>query len=113
MMASAPRMNQEIGQVDAAGRVTMGLWLYQYLLEQGRNPYPVPTAITVGASPFTHINATGFDEDVAISGGTVSLVQFGRAGTYYAVGAGMVRLSPGDTVRVTYSVLPTMTSIPR
>lgn len=75
------------------------------------------TAITVTASPFTRTNPSAFaDEDIIVEGGTVSLIEFSRNGsTWYNVGsvAGMYRLSPSDRLRVTYTVAPTMTSIPR
>jgi hypothetical protein len=72
-----------------------------------------PAAITVGASPFTSIArspGTAF-----VQGGTVTLIELGRGGVFTNVGvvAGAVPLSTGDSVRVTYSVLPTMTFIAR
>jgi hypothetical protein len=74
-----------------------------------------PSAITVTASPFTYQNATGYAADVIISGGTVSLVEFGRSGAFTNVGtvAGMFGLSPFDSIRVTYTVAPTMTLVTR
>lgn len=75
-----------------------------------------PSTITVTASPFSYQNVTGFPADVIVSAGTVSLIEFSRNGTtWYGVGAtaGMFGLSPGDRLRVTYTVAPTMTLIPR
>ena len=75
-----------------------------------------PSDITVGASPFSYTNADNFGEDIIINGGTVSSIEFTRdEATYYTTGliAGIVNLSPGDTVRVTYTVAPTMTKVPR
>lgn len=74
-----------------------------------------PSAITVTASPFTYQNASGYAADVIISGGTVSLVEFGRSGAFSNVGtiAGMFGLSPFDSIRVTYTVAPTMTLVTR
>lgn len=74
-----------------------------------------PSAITVTASPFTYQNASGYAADVIISGGTVSLVEFGRSGAFSNAGtiAGMFGLSPFDSIRVTYTVAPTMTLVTR
>lgn len=75
-----------------------------------------PAAIAVGASPFLYNNASGFDQSVIVKPGTVSLIEFSRNGVAFfdvAVTAGMFYLSKGDFLRVTYTVLPTMTSISR
>ncbi len=76
------------------------------------------TAITVTASPFTYQNTAVYQEDILITGGTVSLVEFTRDNaTWYARAVALtgdtVSLSPSDRVRVTYTVAPTMTKIPR
>lgn len=68
-----------------------------------------PQSLAVGASPFTYpVSDTGA---VVISGGTVSLVEIGRAGSFVVGGvlAGMFPVWRGDQVRVTYVVAPTMT----
>lgn len=69
--------------------------------------------IAVGASPFTY--TAPYPMAVAISGGTVSLVNYGRGGTLTALGLvnGLIELNTGDSVRVTYLTVPTMTAIPR
>ena len=75
-----------------------------------------PSTITVTGSPFSYQNTTTFPADVIVQGGTVSKVEFSRDGsTWYDVGvvAGMLGLSPSDRLRVTYTVAPTMTLIPR
>jgi len=70
--------------------------------------------LAVGASPFTYQNAAVYQEDILITGGTVSLVEFTRDNaTWYARTGDTVSLSPSDRVRVTYTVAPTMTKIPR
>lgn len=76
----------------------------------------LPAGITVGASPYTYQNTNSYPVDVIVRGGTVSTVEFSRDNaTYYNVGtiAGMFALSPYDYLRVTYTVAPTMTAIPR
>lgn len=72
--------------------------------------------ISVGASPFVYQNTNNYSVDVIISGGSVSLIEFSRDGTsWYDVGftSGIVRLSPGDRIRVTYTNAPNMVAIPR
>ncbi len=76
----------------------------------------LPSAITVTASPFTYQNTSAYPVDVIVSGGGVSALEFTRdnvafydTGSYY----GMFTLSPNDRLRVTYTVAPTMTLIPR
>jgi hypothetical protein len=72
--------------------------------------------ITVTASPFTYQNTAAFDGDVIVNGGTASNIEFSRDGaTFYSTGmvAGIVRLSPNDRLRVTYTVAPTLTYVPR
>ena len=75
-----------------------------------------PRAVAVGASPFTFQNTTGRSVDLIVSGGTVSGITFSRDNvTFYGVGqtAGLFWLSPYDYLRVTYTVAPTITLVPR
>lgn len=75
-----------------------------------------PAGITVGGSPFTYQNVSGFDQSVIVKGGTVTTVSFSRDNvTYYDCGtvAGMFTLSKGDYLKVVYTVAPTMTGISR
>jgi hypothetical protein len=69
------------------------------------------TAITVGASPFTYINGSGFLVDVVVSGGTVSAISIDGVST--GLTAGVFSLGVGHSLTVTYSAAPTMTLIPR
>jgi predicted Rossmann-fold nucleotide-binding protein len=83
-------------------------WLTESELMPGALP---PQSVTSGASPYTYTAArAGY---VYVSGGTVSLMEFGRNGTFILCGviAGMVPVAPGDRVRVTYVVAPTMTFV--
>jgi hypothetical protein len=76
----------------------------------------LPSAITVTASPFTYQNTSAYPVDVIVSGGGVSALEFTRDNaTFYDTGSyyGMFTLSPNDRLRVTYTVAPTMTLIPR
>ena len=107
-----PQLNSDLGTVGPDGRVYMSRRLYDLLLERGRNPDTAPTAMVLGASPYTYTNPSGYDQDILISGGTVSAIQIGRGGVFYTASS-PVRLSPGDSVRISYTVLPSATIIPR
>lgn len=113
-----PRVGQKIADVMSEGGglvAKMSLWLQQYLAQVGRNPANAVSDVLVGASPFTYTNASDFDADVLVTGGTVSALEFTRDGlTFYPANPGeMIRLNPGDSVRVAYTVAPTVTLIPR
>ena len=76
----------------------------------------LPRNVVVGASPFTIQNTTGNPVDIIVTGGTVSAIAFSRDNvTFYGVGstAGVFWLSPYDYLRVTYTVAPTITLVPR
>ena len=66
--------------------------------------------IVVGASPFTYTNTTAGEVSVVVSGGTVSSIQLVRGGVGNIIGvtAGLITLSAGDALIVTYSVIPGM-----
>lgn len=66
-------------------------------------------AVTVGASPFTYVAQDA--GRIVVQGGTVSLIELGRKASFVTLGitAGVIPVSRGDSVRVTYTVLPTMT----
>jgi len=76
----------------------------------------LPSGVTPGASPYTYQNTSGRPGDMIVSGGTVSAIAFSRDNaTFYGVGfvSGVFPLSAYDFLRVTYTVAPTMTFIPR
>lgn len=76
----------------------------------------LPSGITPGASPYTYQNTNTYPADVIVNGGTVSAVAFSRDNaTFYTVGQtnGVFALSPYDFLRVTYTLVPTMTLVPR
>jgi hypothetical protein len=76
----------------------------------------LPFNIAPGASPYTYQNSREYPADVVVNGGTVSAIAFSRDNaTFYTIGttSGMFALSPYDYLRVTYTVAPTMTLIPR
>lgn len=70
-------------------------------------PGPFPqTNIVVGASPFTYTNATGRDQDVALSSVSgISQLEIirGGTGTLIPVSTPIVPLSPGDQLQITWA----------
>ncbi|PTB28849.1 hypothetical protein C9I56_11200 [Paraburkholderia caribensis] len=71
-------------------------------------------AITPGASPYTYTAPA--NGQVVISGGTVSNIQLKRGATTITIAAASpadVPVSAGDQVITTYSVVPTMSFVPR
>lgn len=85
----------------------------QGLFQRVANSGAAPIAITVGASPF--IYAADTDGNLIVTGGTVTAIAYGRGGVFTTIGitTGLVPVFAGDSVRVTYTVLPTMTFIKR
>jgi hypothetical protein len=76
----------------------------------------LPAGVTPGASPYTYQNTSGHPGDMIVSGGAVSDIAFSRDNaTFYGAGvvSGVFPLSAYDFLRVTYTVAPTMTFIPR
>jgi len=86
----------------------------QILNFQGR--LTTPTAQTVGASPYVYTNNSVNDQSVIVQGGTVSKIEFSRnGGSFIDTGAtsGMFALSPLDSLRITYTVVPNVTVVVR
>lgn len=71
----------------------------------------LPIGETPGASPWTF--QAPYAGTVNVQGGTVSKIEFSRDGgaTWITMAAGVVPVDQGDDVRVTYSVVPTVTLI--
>lgn len=71
--------------------------------------------IKVGSSPFTYVAPLG--GAVIVQGGTTTQIQFSRDGNNFfvtGVTAGMLPVSQGDQLVITYSVgPPTMVFVPR
>lgn len=70
----------------------------------------------VGASAYVYTNNTGYSQLLLVSGGTVTLIEHSRNGTdYFAIGTligGEFILTPGEKLRITYAVVPTVTVFP-
>jgi hypothetical protein len=78
-----------------------------------RVAYPsVPVALTPSASPYAYQNLDNRYEYIRVLGGTVSKIEVSPLGSpsYYDIGVtqGRFLLEPGDLIRTTYSVVPTM-----
>lgn len=81
--------------------------------------YGNPETLSVGASPFVLTNPYPFIVTAIVMGGTVSLIEYqartwADAGTWVTTpgAAGRITFRPGDSVRITYSVAPTITWFP-
>jgi hypothetical protein len=64
-------------------------------------------APALAASTVAMTNTSGFDVEVNISSGTVTVVKKNGV-TMTAVTSGRVHLRPGATIAITYSVAPTL-----
>lgn len=103
---------------DAAGEVTLQGPTPDSLVEMLLQPQPdramtAAEAVTPGASPYTF--TAGRDGHLIVRAGTVSQIDYVRNGATSAIGvtAGLFPLLVGDGIRITYTVAPTVTFIPR
>lgn len=78
----------------------------------------LPTAITVGASPYVYQNTSTAEETILIDT-NATLIEFTRDNsTFYTIASApvektLITLSIFDRVRVTYTTTPVMVKIPR
>jgi lysophospholipase L1-like esterase len=73
---------------------------------------PQPIQPTPDASPYTLTNRGGAPLMVYVAGGTVFAITLSRAGAALTIGAtsGTFQLAQGDSVTITYTVAPTVTT---
>lgn len=112
-MMSLNRMPTYTEALQTGSATTRGWYTFWLGLLQGQ-PVGAPIAIVPGVSPFSYVATIG--GSAVVSGGTVSKIEVSRDGvTFFVTGqtSGMFPVSMGDTVRVTYSGVPTMTFLPR
>ncbi len=106
-----PTVNESL---TTKGATTRGWFSFWAGLFSGQATGPA-SGITVKSSPFSYVAPSG--GSVIIQGGTTTQIQFSRDGVNFfvtGVTAGMLPVSQGDTLVVTYSVgPPTMTFVPR
>jgi hypothetical protein len=72
------------------------------------------SVVTPGSSPYTYAAPVG--GTLIVNGGTVSQIKYSRDGAnFYVTGqtAGMLPLSQGDQLVISYSVPPTLTFAPK
>jgi hypothetical protein len=102
-----PPFNDDL--IDQAKRVSRG-WVAWFTSVTGGGKTSTPT---VGASPFTYKNVTQVKQQVFVTGGTVSAVAISRDNvTFLTLPANQAILFPGDYLKITYTVLPTLTIYP-
>ena len=101
--------NRVVPFLDANGSVSLE-WLYWFQSINGPGRPIVPT--TVGASPFSYTAVT--NGSVVVSGGTVSslVLQRGTVAISLGITSGIIPVTQGDIVIITYTVLPTVSFIP-
>jgi len=81
------------------------------------NPYQeqegeVSNVVATGSPFVIQNNQILSNQAIVISGGTVTLIQISRNGSdYFTVGllSGQYILSPGDYLKITYAIAPTIT----
>lgn len=69
---------------------------------------PAIQTVAIGASPSSYmVPSSG---KIVVQGGTVSLIEIGRRGTFVVTGliTAVLPVSRGDVVRITYIVAPTV-----
>ena len=94
------------GLLIAGGAAIIGPKVRYGYAENSFTP-PGIAAISVGSSPFTYTNNDNGPEVIYISGGTVSAMAKNGI-TIFGAGPAAVSLENGESVTVTYSVIPTM-----
>lgn len=104
--ASAGFDAPDIQQTESVGFVA------EMVFQGESNGAPIQ-AVTVGASPYAYTAPQ--QGALSIQGGTVSAVTLKRGGTTVTLGltAGLVPVSTGDVVTITYTAAPTLNLIPR
>lgn len=109
----APPLQQELSQHDIRWR----RWFQDMWTMLQAQALPLPTLVTIGASPAVYHYVQGGNASVILQGGTVSLVEWSRDNTvFYTVGTStglMFPVSNGDYLRITYSALPTVVLVLR
>lgn len=76
-------------------------------------PQSPESGVTPGVSPYEYSAPIG--GSMIVNGGTVSNISFSRDGTtFYTTGqtSGMFPLNAQDRLRITYTVVPTLTFVP-
>lgn len=110
---SLPSARQSVTTADDQGNTqfTRPWFLFLQSVNDSLPANDKPIVITVGASPFAYMAPT--TGTLVINGGTVSLINYTRSGVNVTMTGGVIPISSGDTVTVTYSVVPSMTFIRR
>jgi hypothetical protein len=95
------------------GKHTSKDWYFFWAGLYNGLPPAAEAPVTPGASPYTYSAAVR--GSLIVTGGTVSAIEFSRDGvTFYSVGqtSGMFLLNAADRLRITYTVIPTVTFVP-
>lgn len=106
--AAMPKPGAHLGEVKGKEVHIVKDW-WRYLLALTSPPQP-ENAVTVGASPTTYtasVNGT-----MLVTGGTGVVCQLKRVSAY-TVSAGLIPMSVGDSLSLTYTAAPTLVWFPR
>ena len=81
------------------------------VIDRTDTPITAASSVAVTASPFTY--AAPSDGCLALVGGVVTGLAYGRQGTFTTISGGLVPVKKGDSVRITYTTAPTVSFIPQ
>ena len=86
---------------------------FEMVLQPVERPTSAAETVTPGASPYTF--TANRDGLLIVQGGTVSRIDYIRLASTVQIGvvAGLFPVQLGDGIKVTYTVVPTVTYIPR
>jgi len=113
MTAQFNRMPTYQESLSSQGNTTRGWYSFWSGLWSGQ-PTGALAALTLQPSPMSYVASAG--GSLLVSGGTVSQISFSRDGmNYYVTGAtqGLLPMSKGDTLKVTYTGTPQIAFVPR
>ena len=87
----------------------------RYLSSTGyATPSGTATSVTLGASPYTYTNTSLSNQELLITGGTISAISYapnGGTGISMNIGLSAITLRVNDTLTITYTTAPTINTI--
>ena len=106
MPIKLPSIRQPATSTDDRGVETFTRVWYLFFQQLSGNTPKTIQAVTLTASPSSQMVPS--DGKIVVQGGTVSLIEIGRGGTFIITGVtnGVIPVSEADVVRITYTVAP-------
>lgn len=113
LLSDPTQSSVNVAYTDVTQPATSSDSLGEMVLQPVERPTSAAEVVTPGASPYTY-TATR-DGFLIVQGGTVSQLDYRRIATNVQIGvvAGLFPVQLGDGIRITYTVAPTVTFIPR